>query len=534
VIGVALAIVIELWQIKMLDELEGGIPQRLHCSTTLFGCLQDIKMKASKEIERRRPVAQRERLAAPDRAQPLAPGAILQRAALAPQSLRPADILRLQQTLGNRAVAQMLSQPSPARSLVQAKLTVNAQGDEYEQEADRVAEEVMQEPAAQRAESENEDEEEDETPEVMTRRHPSPAAGGAFETGEAFEHQLQAARDQGQPLPPALRQDFETKFDADFSQVRVHTDARADQLNRSIQAVAFATGRDLFFQREAYDPDSYDGQKLIAHELTHVLQQRAGGGTALASIQRNSDGEAPKITSETTFRAPGGTDNTRKTVGVGEEVTFTGSASGEWAATSGEPLTLANGRTFEWTAPNRAEKPTEKEPEITLKVATKSATVKMTVVEPASIRAVKQSETTDIGKGTAGAGMQLAFNYNPMTVSFGNVLAKEVSGPATEIEGYYAEHYTADGLWHEAGIAWFLIKENNEWSAEDEAFTEDPFTPYKKGKFRWDIPNRFRVKSEWLDGKQFTTVTQAVSMDDYGTVTITKAGASVTRRKDDP
>src|SRR6516164_4520701 len=53
---------------------------------------------------------QRERLAAPDRAQPLAPGAILQRAALAPQSLRPADILRLQQTIGNRAVAQMLSQ----------------------------------------------------------------------------------------------------------------------------------------------------------------------------------------------------------------------------------------------------------------------------------------------------------------------------------------------------------------------------------------------------------------------------------------
>ena len=59
---------------------------------------------------------QRERLAAPDRAQPLAPGAILQRAALAPQSLRPADILRLQQTLGNRAVAQMLSQSAENRT----------------------------------------------------------------------------------------------------------------------------------------------------------------------------------------------------------------------------------------------------------------------------------------------------------------------------------------------------------------------------------------------------------------------------------
>src|SRR5271166_702056 len=248
---------------------------------------------------------QREDLAFSDRARPPAAGAILQRVALAPQSLRPADILRLQQTLGNRGVAQILSQSSAVRFLVQAKLTVNAPGDKYEQEADRLAEEVMQKPAGQRAESENEDEEEDEgeTPAVMTKRHPSPAAGGAFEAGEAFEQQLQAARGQGQPLPSALRQDFETKLGADFRQVRVHTDARADQLNRSIQAVAFATGRDLFFQREAYDPDSYDGQKLIAHELTHVLQQRAGGGTALASLQRNSHDKAPKITSEKIGRA---------------------------------------------------------------------------------------------------------------------------------------------------------------------------------------------------------------------------------------
>src|SRR6516225_431845 len=63
---------------------------------------------------------QRERLAAPDRAQPLDPRVILQRAALAPQSLRPADILRLQQTIGNRAVAQLLSQLSP---VLQAGLT---------------------------------------------------------------------------------------------------------------------------------------------------------------------------------------------------------------------------------------------------------------------------------------------------------------------------------------------------------------------------------------------------------------------------
>ena len=124
---------------------------------------------------------QRAPLAIPDRGQPLAPGAILQRAALAPQSLRPADILRLQQTHGNRFVQRLLEssvlqrdcscggtcsecgqnaqteeldrpslQPKPAetRVLIRPKLIVSQPGDPYEQEADRVAEEVMRMPEA--------------------------------------------------------------------------------------------------------------------------------------------------------------------------------------------------------------------------------------------------------------------------------------------------------------------------------------------------------------------------------------------------
>jgi hypothetical protein len=60
---------------------------------------------------------------------------------------------------------------------------------------------------------------------------------------------------------------------ADFSGVRVHTDSQSDELNQSIQAKAFTTGQDVFFRRGAYDPGSRGGQELIAHELTHVVQQ---------------------------------------------------------------------------------------------------------------------------------------------------------------------------------------------------------------------------------------------------------------------
>jgi hypothetical protein len=223
--------------------------------------------------------------------EPPALGAILQRAAVAPQSLRPADILRLQQTLGNRATGALLNQLFPARSLVQAKLTVNAPGDKWEQEADRVAEKVTRTPIAQRAELEDEA----ETPDVMTKPEPAPTVGGAFEAGEAFEQQLQAARGQGQPLPPALKEDFESKFSADFGGVRIHTDARSDQLNQSIQAQAFTTGQDMFFRRGMYDPASRSGQTVIAHELTHVVQQNQKQRTMAISrplaIQRLISGE---------------------------------------------------------------------------------------------------------------------------------------------------------------------------------------------------------------------------------------------------
>jgi hypothetical protein len=62
----------------------------------------------------------------------------------------------------------------------------------------------------------------------------------------------------------------------DFSQVKVHNDAVSDQLNQSIQARAFTTGQDVFFRGGEYDPGSRGGQELIAHELTHVVQQNEG------------------------------------------------------------------------------------------------------------------------------------------------------------------------------------------------------------------------------------------------------------------
>jgi hypothetical protein len=90
----------------------------------------------------------------------------------------------------------------------------------------------------------------------------------------------------GQPLPETVRQSLEPRFGADFSGVRVHADATADQLNHSLQAQAFTTGQNIFFRRGAYAPGSQSGQRLLTHELTHVVQQ-TGAGQGSESAQRS-------------------------------------------------------------------------------------------------------------------------------------------------------------------------------------------------------------------------------------------------------
>ena len=92
-----------------------------------------------------------------------------------------------------------------------------------------------------------------------------------------LETSIQQARGSGQALPDNVKEPMENAFDADFSQVNIHTDNQSHQLNESVQAKAFTTGTDIFFRQGAFNPTSQDGQELIAHELTHVVQQGGAG-----------------------------------------------------------------------------------------------------------------------------------------------------------------------------------------------------------------------------------------------------------------
>ena len=91
-----------------------------------------------------------------------------------------------------------------------------------------------------------------------------------------LESVIQRARGGGQPLEGALCQRMSASLGHDFSQVRVHAGPEADELSRQLGATAFTIGLDIFFERGAYDPASSGGWGLIAHELSHVVQQSTG------------------------------------------------------------------------------------------------------------------------------------------------------------------------------------------------------------------------------------------------------------------
>ena len=241
-------------------------------------------------------------------------------------TITPSQIAHLQRTVGNQAIRRAVQ-----RMGIQRKMTVGPVGDKYEQEADAVAKQVVQNiNAPQPIQRQEEDEElqmmplpsistlqrqEEEELQMKPQFHLPPlptistlqrqedeeelqmkpmfasllqrqeeeelqmkptavgVEGGALSS--SLEQKIQSARGGGRPLAAPVRGSMEQAFGSDFSSVRVHTSGQSDRLNRSIQARAFTTGQDIFFRSGEYNPVSTAGQKLLAHELTHTVQQSA-------------------------------------------------------------------------------------------------------------------------------------------------------------------------------------------------------------------------------------------------------------------
>ncbi|MFP5275020.1 eCIS core domain-containing protein, partial [Coleofasciculus sp.] len=133
--------------------------------------------------------------------------------------------------------------------------------------------ELKMKPLADSIQRQEEEEKEELKMKPLVQRQSS---GGGMAATPELEQSIASARGSGQPIADEVRQPMEQAFGADFSGVKIHTDSKADQLNRSVGARAFTTGQDVFFRQGEYNPGSKDGQELMAHEFTHVLQQSGG------------------------------------------------------------------------------------------------------------------------------------------------------------------------------------------------------------------------------------------------------------------
>jgi hypothetical protein len=118
---------------------------------------------------------------------------------------------------------------------------------------------------------------------------------------DAIERSIDQARGGGQGMDHGTRVQMESAFGADFSGVRIHTDARADGLSQSLSARAFTTGRDVFFRQGEYSPGSSSGRELLAHELTHVVQQNGDGIQRKMTV--SEPGDAHEVEADQMARA---------------------------------------------------------------------------------------------------------------------------------------------------------------------------------------------------------------------------------------
>lgn len=214
---------------------------------------------------------------------------------------------RLQSACGNQHLQRLLR-----GGVLQGKLTVNQPGDVYEQEADRVADAVMRMPAP------------GSLAEPVSRTSPlagvqrcscGKSSGG---TGQCEECEAKAMslhrvssgsshaatappivhevlRSPGQPLDAGTRSFMEQRFGRDFSQVRLHTDARAAQSASDLNALAYTVGNHITFGLGQYTSNSDRGRHLLAHELSHVVQQ--GNARSCERVQRAAQQDGSPLTS---------------------------------------------------------------------------------------------------------------------------------------------------------------------------------------------------------------------------------------------
>ena len=185
-----------------------------------------------------------------------------------------------------------IKQEKPALSrgsFFQAKLKVNQPSDRYEQEANKIAQNIS---------SVNQKDAHLFFKPQISRVVPGAENHQKLAVPEQLEASLKEDSESGSSLPKELGSTMESKLSYDFSDVKIHHGQKAEEASSSLNAKAFTYGNDIYFNSNKYNPDSREGKELLSHELTHVVQQNASPAT---QIQRDEEETTSENSEEQEF-----------------------------------------------------------------------------------------------------------------------------------------------------------------------------------------------------------------------------------------
>lgn len=202
----------------------------------------------------------------------------------------------------NKAVKNISGSPSNGVHFFQPKLTINQPNDAYEQEADNTADRIMRTEvksnehsffksagisSVQRKCAHCEEEEKIQRKEFREDK---------IQSGNNFESYAGNLNSGGKAISKNVRDFFEPRFGYDFSDVKIHSDSSAVKSAQSINALAYTSGNNIVFNENQYSPDTYGGKKLLAHELTHVIQQNPILKTSVSNPVQRKPGDKHDLT----------------------------------------------------------------------------------------------------------------------------------------------------------------------------------------------------------------------------------------------
>jgi hypothetical protein len=213
---------------------------------------------------------------------------------------------------GNADVVVQRKTEDPFFQTKPGRFTINQPHDPFEQEANRVADavvngnagadivqqkkisniqrmnkEIQQNPQLQRMCTECEEEEKEGLQSKAVQ-----GTGNAAAASSSLSGRIESTAGAGQPLSAETLGEMNTSFGADFSNVHIHTGAESAQMNKELHAQAFTHGRDIYFSSGKYNPQSPAGKHLLAHELTHVIQQSGNTGSVQRQPSANAKAES--------------------------------------------------------------------------------------------------------------------------------------------------------------------------------------------------------------------------------------------------